>query len=148
MRARSGKGWRTSARGVAIGAVVAACASEIPSAAAPPSDTESNIPSGASGFAQQEAELGARRATALAEIGEARRAIKSGGDDCGTTCPLIIAFHAGVDHLCNIKEGREDLARCKEALADLVATEKQVKGACEGCKPVSDTNDYALDGGL
>lgn len=118
----------------ALALVVTGCANEIPSAAtASPSD-ESNIPSGASGFAQVQAELGARRATALAEIGEAKRAIRTAADDCSAECPLVGSLHLGVDHLCGIDDNHEDGVRCKEQKAIFANIEARVKRDCHGCQ--------------
>ena len=91
------------------------------------------------------AELSARRATALAEIGEAKRAIAS-SDDCTETCPLLVTLQTGVDHLCALREGQDDAARCKEARTDLTATDARVKKSCDGCKParLDDDVDAAL----
>jgi hypothetical protein len=132
---------------VLVGVTLVACASEIPSAAAARSDDDSkNVPGGAYGWAQNHAELSARRATALAEIGEAKRAIVSGGDDCSETCPLLVTLRTGVDHLCALREGQDDAARCKEARTDFTATETRVRKSCDACKParLDDDVDAAL----
>ena len=131
---------------VLLGASLIACAADPPpEAAAATSADDDNIPGRASGWAQAQAGLSARRATAQAELGEANRALRTAGDACADACLLLPALHAAVTHLCEIRDNHDDTARCKESRKAVTAAAAKVATACNACKPVVDDDTPTPD---
>ena len=133
--------------GMLTAVALAACTGTPPSANVSPSTSdEGNIPGHGSGWAQVQAELSTRRATAQAELGEATRAILATGGDCADSCAGVATLRAAVDRLCSIRDSRDDDVRCKEAKSTLATTDARVKAGVRQVLPPPNLDD--LDAGL
>jgi hypothetical protein len=101
-------------------------------------DDSHAVPTGVSGFTPGQPGLGARRATGMAEVGEALRALETEGDACGSACPSLADLRVGVTHLCSVDDNKDDVTACKEARAQLVTAQTTLVKWCGGCKPPPD----------
>ena len=131
----------------ATSSVVASCAaSDTPPAETPanPNDPVSTGP-----WMPGQPDLAARRATGMAEVGEARRALEVAGTACGDACPALASLRVGVGHLCSVADTKDDQKICKESRESLAASALRLKADCGACKgaaaPDADTDP---DGGF
>ncbi len=121
----------------------AGCASS--TAPAPGAAEATNVPANASGWMPGRPGLAARRATGQAEVGEARRTLRTVGEACGDACPALDALRAGVKHLCELDDTRDDQKLCKEFRLELLAEEARLKPSCGVCAPPApppDASDF------
>jgi hypothetical protein len=128
----------------ALAFLVGCAASQAPAGPTPPKDDPTNDPPRGAAWSYGQPGLEARRATAQAEVGEAIRVIETSGDACTDACPALASLKAGVAHLCNIADNKDDEVACHEARARLTSAVPHVRAACGTCGPPGTTSD---DGG-
>jgi hypothetical protein len=102
------------------------------------SEGDDSIPATTAGYLPGRPGIPARRATAHAEIGEARRAMEAAGSDCTEACPAIAQLRVGVAHTCDISSGKDDAKACREAKGRLQKAETELRSRCGECKPPSE----------